>query len=71
LYSVKHALECIKTRNSVVARVDGQPYTATGTAGSISNAKEVLVGAKKTNPFDDMFEGEMDFVSIQIVDGAQ
>jgi hypothetical protein len=61
-----HTLECIKTRNSVVARVDGKSYTATGTAGSISNAKEVLVGAKKTNPFDDMFEGEMDFVSIVI-----
>jgi Concanavalin A-like lectin/glucanases superfamily len=61
-----HTLECKKTSNSVVARVDGQPYTATGTAGSISNAKEVLVGAKKTNPFDDMFEGEMDFVSIVI-----
>ncbi len=66
-----HTLECIKTSNSVVALVDGQPYTATGTAGSISNAKEVLVGAKTTNPFDDMFEGEMDFVSIQIDDGAQ
>jgi hypothetical protein len=58
-----------------VARVDyelnGKSYTKTGSAGSISNAKEVLVGAKKTNPFDDMFEGEMDFVSIQIDDGAQ
>ncbi len=59
-----HTLECIKRSNFVVARVDGKSYTKTGSAGSISNAKEVLVGAKKTNPFDDVFEGEMDFVSI-------
>ncbi len=61
-----HTLECIKRSNSVVARVDGKSYTKTGSAGSISNAKEVLVGAKKTNPLDDVFEGEMDFVSIDI-----
>ena len=62
-----HTLECIKTSNSVVARVDGgKSYTFTGSTGSISNAKEVLVGAKTTNPFDDMFEGEMDFVSVEI-----
>ena len=62
-----HTLECIKTSNSVVARVDGgRSYTATGSTGSISNAREILVGGKRTNPFDDMFEGEMDFVSIDI-----
>jgi concanavalin A-like lectin/glucanase superfamily protein len=61
-----HTLECVKTSNSVEAVVDGRSYTATGSTGSISNAKEVLVGAKTTNPFDDMFEGEMDFVSIDI-----
>ena len=61
-----HTLACVKTRNSVVARVDGKSYSSAGSAGSISNAKEVLVGAKKTNPFDDVFEGEMDFLSIEI-----
>jgi concanavalin A-like lectin/glucanase superfamily protein len=62
-----HTLECIKTSTSVVARVDGgKSYTATGSTGSISNTKEVLVGGKTTDPFDDMFEGEMDFVSIAI-----
>jgi hypothetical protein len=62
-----HTLECIKTSTSVVARVDGgKSYTARGSTGSISNTKEVLVGAKQTNPFDDMFDGEMDFVSIDI-----
>jgi hypothetical protein len=63
-----HTLECIKTSTSVVARVDdGKSYTKTGSAGSISNSKEILVGAKKTNPeFDDMFDGSMDFVSIEI-----
>jgi hypothetical protein len=61
-----HTLECVKTSTSVVARVDGKSYTKAGSAGSISNSKEVLVGAKRTNPFDDMFEGSMDFVSIDI-----
>jgi hypothetical protein len=61
-----HTLECIKTSSSVVAKVDGRSYTQTGSAGSISNSKEVLVGAKTTNPFDDMFDGSMDFVSIHI-----
>jgi hypothetical protein len=51
---------------AVVAKVDGRSFTDTGSAGSISNSKEVLVGAKKTNPSDDVFDGEMDFVSIEI-----
>ena len=61
-----HTLACIKTGTTVEAVVDGSSYKATGSTGSISNAKEVLVGGKKTDPFDDMFEGEMDFVSIDI-----
>lgn len=61
-----HALQCTKTSTTVVATVDGKSYTKKGTAGSISNAKEVLVGAKTTSPFDDVFEGSMDFVSIDI-----
>ena len=64
-----HTLECIKTSTSVVAKVDGRRgSTKAGSAGSISNAKEVLVGAKTTDPFDDVFEGEMDFVGIDIDD---
>ncbi len=61
-----HTLECAKTSNSVVARVDGKSYAKTGTAGSIANGKETLVGAKTTNPLDDVFEGSMDFVGIDI-----
>ena len=61
-----HTLECIKTSTSVVARVDGRSFTQAGSAGSISNPKEVLVGAKTTNPFDDVFEGWMNYVSIHI-----
>jgi hypothetical protein len=49
-----------------VAKVDGRSFTDAGTAGSISNQKEVLVGGKKINPNDDMFDGEMDFVIIDI-----
>jgi hypothetical protein len=68
-----HTLECVKTSESVVARVDGRSYTRTGSAGSIANESVVMVGAKKADPFDDMFDGSMDFVSIDIasLDGAQ
>src|SRR5215211_1960807 len=43
-----HTLECIKTSTSVVARVDGRSgSTKAGSAGSISNASEVLVEPKR------------------------
>ena len=61
-----HTLQCVKTSGSVVARVDGRSYTRTGSAGSIANASAVMVGAKMADPFDDMFDGSMDFVSIDI-----
>jgi hypothetical protein len=63
-----HTLRCIKTSDSVVARVDrGRSYTTTGSAGSIANATNVMVGAKQVTPSpDDMFDGSMDFVSIEI-----
>jgi hypothetical protein len=69
-----HTLECIKTSTSVVARVDGRSFTKTGSAGSIANASQVMVGAKEVTPRpDDMFDGSMDFVSIEIAssDSAQ
>src|SRR3712207_6152710 len=37
-----HRLSCTKTPTSVVARVDEQSYTTTGSAGSISNPKEKI-----------------------------
>ena len=62
-----HKLECIKTRTSVVAKVDGKSgSTKAGSAGSISNSTNVMVGAKTANPLDDVFDGKMDFVSIDI-----
>ena len=61
-----HTLECIKTSTSVVASVDGSISTKVGSAGSISNASNVMVGAKTANPLDDVFNGSMDFVSINI-----
>jgi hypothetical protein len=62
-----HTLECIKTSTSVVARVDGRRgSTKAGSAGSISNPTNVLVGAKTVLPLDDTFDGSMDFVSIDI-----
>ena len=62
----RHTLECAKTSNSVVARVDGVSYAKAGTAGSIANDKETLIGAKTTDPFDDVFEGSMDSVGVDI-----
>jgi hypothetical protein len=62
----RHELECIKTGTSVVARVDGSVSTKTGSAGSIANASDVLVGAKTAHPLDDMFDGKMARVSIDI-----
>ena len=62
-----HTLQCVKTSNSVVAKVDGKSFTSTGSAGSIANASNVMVGAKTVDPKpDDMFDGSMDFVSIEI-----
>ena len=62
-----HKLECIKTSTSVVARVDGKSgSTKAGSAGSISNSTNVMVGAKTADPLDDVFDGKMDFVSIDI-----
>src|SRR3712207_5579911 len=61
-----HTLMCIKRRDSVVAKVDGRSYTKAGSVGSISNPTIVLVGAKTAIPLDDVFDGAMDFVSIDI-----
>ena len=62
-----HTLECIKTSTSVMARVDEKSgSTKAGSAGSIANASAVLVGAKTADPLDDVFDGSMDFVSIDI-----
>jgi concanavalin A-like lectin/glucanase superfamily protein len=62
-----HTLECIKTSTSVVAKVDGgRGSTKAGSAGSISNPTNVLVGAKTAVPLDDTFDGKMAFVSIDI-----
>jgi hypothetical protein len=47
--------------------VDGKSGgTKAGSAGSISNPTNVMVGAKTADPFDDTFYGWMDFVGIDI-----
>src|SRR5215207_4902974 len=61
-----HTLECITTSTSVVASVDGSGSTKAGSAGSIANPTNVLVGAKTADPLDDVFDGSMDFVGIDI-----
>jgi hypothetical protein len=68
-----HTLRCEKKSDSVVATVDGRSFTTTGSADSIDNASAVWVGAKTTTLTrrgvergDDVFEGSMDYVSIEI-----
>ena len=68
-----HTLRCEKTSDKVVATVDGSSFTTTGSADSIDNASDVWVGAKTVTTTrrgvergDDVFEGSMDFVSIDI-----
>ena len=53
--------------------MDGRSFTQTGSAGSIDNASNVMVGAKQVTLTrsgdlrgDDVFDGSMDFVSIEI-----
>ena len=41
-------------------------YTKTGSAGTISNPTNVMVGAKTADPLDDVLYGSMDFVGIDI-----
>jgi hypothetical protein len=73
-----HTLRCEKTGTSVVARVDGRSFKATGSAGEIANASRVWVGAKTVTLTrrgvergDDVFDGTMDYVSIEIAQPAQ
>jgi hypothetical protein len=68
-----HRLRCEKMTASIVARVDGRSSRATGSAGEIANAVAVWVGAKTVTLTsrgvergDDVFEGSMDYVSIDI-----
>jgi hypothetical protein len=68
-----HTLRCEKTSTSVVATVDGTSFTTSGSADSIDNASDVWVGAKTVTLTrrgvergDDVFDGLMDFVSIEI-----
>jgi hypothetical protein len=62
-----HTLRCEKTSTSVVVTVDGRSVTKTGSAGNIDNASGVMVGAKTVTPEpDDMFDGSMDYVTIDI-----
>ena len=62
-----HTLKCAKTSNSVVASVGSSSYSKSGSAGSISNSSNVMVGGKTVDPKpDDMFDGTMDFVGIDI-----
>ena len=56
-----------------MATVDGRSFTTTGSADTIDNASNVMVGAKSVilsrrgiERGDDVFDGSMDFVSIEI-----
>jgi hypothetical protein len=59
-----HELKCIKTANSVVAMVDGRAFTKSGTAGSIANSSNTMLGSKV--PGDDQYNGLLDEVKVEI-----
>jgi hypothetical protein len=59
-----HELKCIKTANSVVAMVDGRAYTKSGSAGSIANSSNTMLGSKV--PGDDQYNGLLDEVKVEI-----
>ncbi|MBA2275023.1 MAG: hypothetical protein H0W21_14175, partial [Actinobacteria bacterium] len=59
-----HKLECIKNATSVTAKVDGRSFTKSVAAGSIANDVNTMLGAKV--PGDDVYNGYMDEVSVEI-----
>ena len=63
-----HTLRCVKTSSGVTASVDGVSNTNSGSVGSISNSAAVFVGAK--NPGEDVFNGVMDFVTLEYAGGG-
>jgi hypothetical protein len=61
-----HTITCAKTSGSVILSVDGSvAVTKTKTAGSIANAKALVLGGQLTRT-EDWFEGLMDEVSVTI-----
>jgi hypothetical protein len=61
---VAHTLQCIKTDTTIVAVVDGRRFSKTVTVGDIDNSANAMVGAK--TPTDDVFNGDLDEVTVEI-----
>jgi hypothetical protein len=57
-----HTITCVKNGSSVSVIQDGVTRTKSGTAGSISNAAKLTIGAKARD--DDAYQGLIDEVSI-------
>lgn len=61
-----HKLQCSKTDGAVEVLIDGRSYGKnTGSAGSIANNDDLLIGAKTTSG-GDQYQGLMDEVEIDI-----
>ena len=58
-----HTISCVRTANTVTARVDGYSTSSTESAGSITNTAPLRIGAKI--PGDDVYNGVMDEVSVE------
>ncbi|HYY45278.1 MAG TPA: LamG-like jellyroll fold domain-containing protein [Actinomycetota bacterium] len=63
-----HTITCTKTANSVTATVDSKSRTSSGSAGSISNNADLIVGAKSSSggANNNWYNGRLDEVSINI-----
>jgi hypothetical protein len=56
-----HTVTCTKHASSITLDVDGQTFSKTGKAGSISNSEDVVIGAY---PRKEFFKGTLDEVRI-------
>jgi hypothetical protein len=64
----QHTVSCAKTPSSVQAIVDGRVFTTSKATGWIDNNASVILGAK--SPADDVLQGTLDEVSVDIGDAA-
>jgi hypothetical protein len=58
-----HTVQCVKTDSAIQLIVDGVTFSKAAAVGSMSNASDVIVGAK---PGDDYFIGTLDEVRMDV-----
>jgi hypothetical protein len=65
-----HRLSCSRVDNRVIVRIDGRIRAReTGATGVIRNSAPVRTGAKKVNPANQQFHGDLDSVFVRMLAG--